>query len=74
MTSRDQSQVQDLPGHNGGVTGIQIQLNLVATSSYDSTVSVTDCLVSMNIRRDCNCAGTTVGHRPRGMCPHTSQL
>ena len=32
-------QVQDMPGHNGGVTGIQIQLNLVATSSYDSTVN-----------------------------------
>ena len=36
---RPQSQVQEMPGHNGGVTGIQIQLNLVATSSYDSTVS-----------------------------------
>ena len=36
---RAQSQVQEMPGHNGGVTGIQIQLNLVATSSYDSTVS-----------------------------------
>ena len=29
-----------MPGHNGGVTGIQIQLNLAASSSYDSTVSI----------------------------------
>ena len=27
-------------GHNGGVTGIQIQLNLAASSSYDSTVII----------------------------------
>ena len=36
-------QVHDMPGHNGGVTGIQIQLNLAATSSYDSTVRLWDC-------------------------------
>ena len=33
-------QLHDMPGHNGGVTGIQIQLNLAASSSYDSTVII----------------------------------
>lgn len=36
------TQVHDMPGHNGGVTGIQIQLNLAASSSYDSTVRLWD--------------------------------
>ena len=34
-------QVHNMLGHNGGVTGIQIQLNLAASSSYDSTVMTT---------------------------------
>ena len=34
-------QVHNMLGHNGGVTGIQIQLNLAASSSYDSTVITT---------------------------------
>ena len=28
-------------GHNGGVTGVQMQLNIAATSSYDATVCQT---------------------------------
>ena len=27
-----------MSGHNGGVTGVQIQINIAASSSYDSTV------------------------------------
>lgn len=34
-------QLHDMPGHNGGVTGIQLQVNIAATSSYDSTVGGT---------------------------------
>jgi len=32
------TKIHSLPGHNGGVTGIQIQGNLAATASYDTTV------------------------------------
>lgn len=35
-------QIHNMLGHNGGVTGIQIQLNLAASSSYDSTVRLWD--------------------------------
>ena len=31
-------QVHSMEGHNGGVTGVQLQMNLAATSSYDATV------------------------------------
>ena len=31
-------QIHNMLGHNGGVTGIQIQFNLAASSSYDTTV------------------------------------
>lgn len=31
-------QIQNMLGHNGGVTGVQMQLNIAATSSYDATV------------------------------------
>ena len=34
-------QVHNMLGHNGGVTGIQIQLHLAASSSYDATVIIT---------------------------------
>ena len=33
-------QIHNMLGHNGGVTGIQIQFNLAASSSYDTTVSM----------------------------------
>eukprot|EP00090_Calanus_glacialis_P021498 TRINITY_DN33157_c0_g1_i1.p1 TRINITY_DN33157_c0_g1~~TRINITY_DN33157_c0_g1_i1.p1 ORF type:complete len:162 (-),score=14.78 TRINITY_DN33157_c0_g1_i1:98-538(-) len=31
-----------MEGHNGGVTGVQLQMNLAATSSYDATVRLWD--------------------------------
>ena len=31
-------QIHNMEGHNGGVTGVQLQMNLAATSSYDATV------------------------------------
>ena len=40
MTSGQQ--IHNMTGHNGGVTGIQIQLSLAASSSYDSTVMTAD--------------------------------
>ena len=33
-----------LTGHNGGVTGISLQGNLAATSSYDSMVKFIECV------------------------------
>ena len=33
-----QFQIHNMSGHNGGVTGVQIQTNIAASSSYDSTV------------------------------------
>ena len=32
-------QIHSMEGHNGGVTGVQLQMNLAATSSYDATVT-----------------------------------
>jgi len=34
--------VHNMEGHNGGVTGVQMQLNMAATSSYDATVRLWD--------------------------------
>jgi len=34
--------VHSMEGHNGGVTGVQLQMNLAATSSYDATVRLWD--------------------------------
>ena len=54
-------QLHDMPGHNGGVTGIQLQVNIAATSSYDSTVRLWniergDCvLVLHNSDSFCRC-------------------
>ena len=35
------AQLHNMTGHMGGVTGVQVQMTLAATSSYDSTVSGT---------------------------------
>ena len=35
------TQLHNMTGHMGGVTGVQVQMTLAATSSYDSTVSGT---------------------------------
>ena len=45
--------VRDMDGHNGGVTGIQLQVNTAASSSYDGTVRVWEvergeCLLVLN--------------------------
>jgi len=34
--------IHNMEGHNGGVTGVQLQMNLAATSSYDATVRLWD--------------------------------
>ena len=35
------TQLHNMTGHMGGVTGVQVQMTLAATSSYDSTVGGT---------------------------------
>lgn len=58
-------QLHDMPGHNGGVTGIQLQVNIAATSSYDSTVRLWDLergrcvMVLSNSDSFCRCVAFT---------------
>ena len=59
------TKLHNMTGHNGGVTGVQIQLNITASSSYDSTVRLWDvdqgqCLLVLgNSDSFCRCISFT---------------